>query len=67
MTTETATFLLGVVIAAAAAMGVFAHATKHGSRNATAWGIATFQALGIAVPVYFIRYWARRRPGGPRA
>jgi hypothetical protein len=48
-------------------MAVFAHATRHGSRHATAWGVATFLALGITVPVYFIRYWSRRRSGGPRA
>lgn len=64
---NTAAFLLGVAIAAAASMAVFAHATRHGSRHATAWGVATFLALGIAVPVYFIRYWSRRRSGGPRA
>jgi glycerol uptake facilitator-like aquaporin len=57
-------FLLVLVVSAAASMVVFAHADKHGNRHATAWGIATFLALGIAVPLYFIRYWlrTRRRP-----
>jgi glycerol uptake facilitator-like aquaporin len=54
-------FLLVLVVSAAASMVVFAHADKHGNRHATAWGIATFLALGIAVPLYFIRYWLRTR------
>jgi glycerol uptake facilitator-like aquaporin len=54
-------FLLVLVTSAAVSMVVFAHADKHGNRHATAWGIATFLALGIAVPLYFIRYWLRTR------
>jgi len=54
------TFVLAVVLAAAISAGVFAHASKHGSRHATAWGVAAFLAAGVAVPLYFIRYWARR-------
>ena len=54
-------FLLVLVISAAMSMVVFAQADKHGNRHATAWGIATFLALGIAVPLYFIRYWLRTR------
>jgi hypothetical protein len=54
-------FLLVLVISAAMSMVVFAHADKHGNKHATAWGIATFLALGIAVPLYFIRYWLRTR------
>jgi len=54
------TFVLAVILAAAISAGVFAHASKHGSRHATAWGVAAFLAAGIAVPVYFIRYWTRR-------
>jgi glycerol uptake facilitator-like aquaporin len=54
-------FLFVLVVSAAASMAVFAHAEKHSNRHATAWGIATFLALGIAVPVYFIRYWLRTR------
>jgi hypothetical protein len=42
------------------------HASKHGNRHATAWGVAAFLAAGIAVPVYFIRYWLRRRAGTER-
>jgi hypothetical protein len=54
-------FLLVVSLSAAASLAVFAHAEKHGNRHATAWGIATFLVLGVAVPLYFIRYWLRTR------
>lgn len=55
------TFVLAVLIAAGISMAVFAHASKHGSRHPTAWGIAAFLAAGIAVPAYIVTYWARRR------
>ncbi len=54
-------FLIVTAIAAAASMAVFAHADRNGNKHATAWGIATFLALGIAVPLYFIRHWLRTR------
>jgi hypothetical protein len=54
-------FLLVVALAAAGSMLVFAHAERHGNKHATAWGVATFLALGIALPLYFIRYWLRTR------
>jgi hypothetical protein len=54
-------FLIVTAIAAGVSMAVFAHAERHGNKHATAWGIATFLALGIAVPLYFIRYWLRTR------
>jgi hypothetical protein len=54
-------FLVVTAIAAGASMAVFAHAERHGNKHATAWGIATFLVLGIAVPLYFIRYWLRTR------
>lgn len=44
-------------------MAVFAHATRHGNRHATAWGIATFLFAGVAIPLYFLRYWLARRRG----
>jgi hypothetical protein len=56
-------FVIVLVISAAASMAVFAHAEKRGNKHATAWGVATFLALGIAVPLYFIRYWVRTRRG----
>jgi hypothetical protein len=58
---DTVTFLIAVALAAVASLAVFNHASKHGSRHATAWGIAVFLIAGVAVPVYFVRYWLRRR------
>jgi hypothetical protein len=54
-------FVIVTALAAAASLAVFAHADRHGNKHATAWGIATFLAAGIAVPIYFIRYWLRGR------
>jgi hypothetical protein len=54
-------FLVVVALTAGGSMLVFAHAERHGNRHATAWGIATFLALGIALPLYFVRYWLRSR------
>jgi hypothetical protein len=54
-------FVIVTALAAAASLAVFAHADRHGNKHATAWGIATFLAAGIAVPLYFIRYWLRNR------
>jgi hypothetical protein len=56
-----AQFLIAVSIAAAISMGTFAHADRHGSSHATAWGIGAFLAAGVVVPVYFIRYWLQRK------
>ena len=57
-------FLFVLVLAAALSMAVFAHADRRGNKHATAWGIATFLAAGIAVPLYFVRLWLRTRRGG---
>ena len=54
-------FVIVTALAAAASLAVFAHADRHGNKHATAWGIATFLAAGIVVPLYFIRYWLRAR------
>jgi hypothetical protein len=54
-------FVIVTALAAAASLAVFAHADRHGNKHATAWGIATFLAAGIVVPLYFIRYWLRTR------
>ena len=53
--------LLVLALLSVASMAIFAHASKHGSRHATAWGVATFLAAAIAVPVYFFNYWLSRR------
>ena len=54
-------FVLVVLLAAALSMWIYWHASRHGSRHATAWGVVTFLAAGIAVPVYFIHYFLTRR------
>ena len=50
-----------VVFWTACALLVFSHAQRHGNRHATAWGIAAFLASVVAVAVYFLRFWLRRR------
>jgi hypothetical protein len=50
-------FLIAVVLAAGLAMLIFRHADKHGSRHANAWGLFTFLAALIAIPLYFLNYW----------
>lgn len=52
-----AAFVFSVVVAAGLAMAIFAHASKHGDKHATAWGIATFLFAAIAIPIYLILYW----------
>jgi hypothetical protein len=47
-----------------AAVLVFLHADKRGSKHATAWGIGVFLMLGIVLPVYVIHNW-RNKPAGP--
>jgi len=54
-------FLIAVVLAAGLAMLIFRHADKHGSHHATAWGIFTFLAVAIVIPLYFLNYWLRAR------
>jgi hypothetical protein len=50
----TSTFLTAWAIDTAAAIFIFMHANKRGSRHATAWGISVFFALAVAVPAYFV-------------
>ena len=54
-------FAVLLVFWSVCALVVYSHAERHGSRRATAWGIAAFLASGIVVPLYFIRYWLRKR------
>ncbi len=54
-------FVVAVVIAALLSMWVYSHASKHGSKHATAWGLLTFLAVGIVLPVYFVHYFVTRR------
>jgi len=50
----TPTFLVAWAIDTTAAILVFLHANKRGSRHATAWGIGVFLVLGVALPAYLI-------------
>lgn len=54
-------FFVAVLFAAALSMWVYWHASRHGSRHATAWGVATFLFVGLFLPVYLIHYYVTRR------
>jgi hypothetical protein len=58
------TFIVVVAIDAGLATLVFRHAYRRKNRHATAWGVFTFLAAGVAIPVYFLNYWlgGGRRP-----
>jgi hypothetical protein len=57
------TFLTAWAIDTAAAIVIFLHANKRGSRHATAWGISVFFALAVAVPVYVVHGRLHKPPG----
>jgi hypothetical protein len=61
----TPTFLIAWALDTAAAILIFLHANKRGSRHATAWGISVFFALGLAVPIYIV-HGRLHKPSGPR-
>jgi high-affinity Fe2+/Pb2+ permease len=53
-------FFVIVLIAAGLSMWVYWHASKHGSRRATAWGVAVF-LFWPAIAIYLLHYYATRR------
>jgi hypothetical protein len=57
-------FLIAIAIASAISLATFAHADRHGSAHATAWGVGAFLAAGVIVPIYVIRVWLRKRHRG---
>ena len=61
----TPTFLIAWALDTTAAILVFQHANKRGSRRATAWGISVFFALGVALPIYLV-HGRVRKPSGRR-
>jgi hypothetical protein len=61
----TPAFLLVWAIDTTAAILVFLHANKRGSRHASAWGIGVFLALGIALPAYVV-HSRRHKPSSGR-
>jgi drug/metabolite transporter (DMT)-like permease len=50
-------FLIAVAIDAGLATLIFRHAHRRGNPHATAWGVFTFLAAVIAIPLYFLNYW----------
>ncbi len=54
-------FVLAVVIAAGLSSWVYWHASRHGSRHATAWGVLTFLFVGLFLPLYLIHHFVTRR------
>ena len=61
----TQTFLIAWAIDTTAALLIFLHANKRGSRHATAWGVSVFFALGLALPIYFV-HGRMHKPSGRR-
>jgi ABC-type Mn2+/Zn2+ transport system permease subunit len=65
-TLTTQTFLIAWAVATAAAVLVFFHANKHGSKHATAWGIGVFLVLGLALPAYVVHTRRNKASTGGR-
>lgn len=59
-------FVLGLAISTALSLLVFAHASRHGSKHATAWGVAAFALGALGAAVYYARHWWKARSGGAR-
>ena len=62
-TLTTSSFLIAWALDTAAAILIFSHANKRGSRHATAWGVSVFFALAVAVPAYLV-HDRLHRPSG---
>ena len=65
-TLTTQTFVVAWAVATTAAVLVFFHANKHGSKHATAWGIGVFLVLGLALPAYIVHDRRRKASSGGR-
>lgn len=57
----TAQFLIAFAIDAVVGAAVWLHADRNGIRHQTAWAIAVFLFLIIALPVYIVYVRRRRR------
>jgi hypothetical protein len=53
-------FFVALLLAAALSTWIYWHASRHGSRHATAWGVAAF-VFWVTVPIYFLHYLTTRR------
>ena len=62
---STADFIVAWAVDTTAAVAVFLHANRRGSKHATAWGIGVFLALIVFLPAYVIhgRLLRRRKHG----
>lgn len=60
-----ATFVFALAISTALSLLVFSHASRHGSKHATAWGVVAFVLGAPGALVYYARYWWKAR-SGPR-
>lgn len=52
--------VLAIIIGVVLSLAVFSHASKHGNRHATAWGVVVF-LLPAAVLGYLAYYYLTRR------
>ncbi|MGZ4411388.1 MAG: hypothetical protein ACXVY8_04565 [Gaiellaceae bacterium] len=64
---STPEFLILLAVWTTASMAVFRHAERRGDRHATAWGVGTFLALGIALPLYLFHVAREKRRARERA
>jgi len=62
----TPAFLIAWALDTTAAILIFLHANKRGSRHATAWGISVFFALGLALPIYVVHRRHQKPSDGRR-
>jgi hypothetical protein len=60
-TVTTSQFIVAWAIDTAAAVAVFLHATRRGSKHATAWGALVFLALLVGLPAYLVQVRRTRR------
>jgi hypothetical protein len=60
-TYTTADFVIAWAVDTTAAVAVFLHANRRGSKRATAWGIGVFLVLIVFLPAYLVHAWTLRR------
>jgi hypothetical protein len=61
----TADFVIAWAVDTTAAVAVFLHANRRGSKHATAWGVGVFLVLIVFLPAYLVHgRLLRRRPRG---
>lgn len=53
--------VLAIIVGVVLSLAVFSHASKHGSRHPTAWGVVVFLFPGAALAYLAYYYLTRRR------